>query len=57
MGMVLDKAKISQRIDRFGKQGVMNESKKKLSIDDLLKSVVSLLLGSLLVCCCCTPLV
>lgn len=38
----LDKAKLSQRIDRFGKQG-MAEAKKKLSIDDLLKSVVSLI--------------
>ena len=35
-----DKAKISQRIDRFGKQGGA-ENRKKLSIDDLLKSVVS----------------
>ena len=36
-----DKAKISQRINRFGKQGGFDANRKKLSIDDLVKSVVS----------------
>ena len=37
-----DKAKISHRIDRFGKQGGMDgnkNTKKKISIDDMLKTV------------------
>ena len=38
-----DKAKISQRINRFGKQGVPEGNRKKLSINDLVKSVVSVL--------------
>lgn len=37
-----DKAKINQRIDRFGKQGTSEgKSRKKLSIDEMVKSVVS----------------
>lgn len=39
-----DKAKISNRIDRFGKQGMSEGNmkvRKKLSMDELLKSVVS----------------
>ncbi len=39
-----DKAKIDLRINRFGKQGFNNEgnknTRKKISIDDLVKSVV-----------------
>lgn len=40
-----DKAKISQRINRFGKQGASEGNmnyRKKLSVDELVKSVVSL---------------
>lgn len=40
-----DKAKISQRINRFGKQGTSEGNmnyRKKLSVDELVKSVVSL---------------
>lgn len=39
-----DKAKISSRIDRFGKQGMSEgnmNTRKKLSMDELVKSVVS----------------
>ena len=37
-----DKAKIYQRINRFGKQGAQEgNKKKKISIDDMLKTVVS----------------
>ena len=36
-----DKARINQRINRFGKQVGNDGNKKKLSIDDMVKSVVS----------------
>ena len=39
-----DKARMSNRIDRFGKQGTSEgnmNARKKLSIDELVKSVVS----------------
>lgn len=39
-----DKARISNRIDRFGKQGKSEgnaSTRKKLSMDELVKSVVS----------------
>ncbi len=42
-----DKARISQRINRFGRQGASEgnkHAKKKVSIDDMLKTVVSGLL-------------